>query len=155
MMLAVVPTPDPVRYARTRLHERTSPVTLSDIDVAVLAGQAVGLLDDDVLTEIDPADPTDPYLRRTAAWTVWPMLERHHRTLSIRVLARWTPAQALGVLCRALSEHVSAGTTFWAHTFPVCPGHQHASRIEVVGAEVVLSCPIDGSETARIEPAVG
>ena len=128
-------------------------VTLTDGDVAVLAGQAVGLLDADVRTVIEPADPVDPYRRRSTAWTVWPMLDRH-RTVGVRVESSWTAADALARILDALSRHVADTRTFWAHTFPICPGHEHASDISVRDGEVVLSCPVTGVESERLRPAV-
>jgi hypothetical protein len=45
-------------------------VTLSDGDVAALARQAVDRRDSGLDIRIVPADPTDPYRRASAAWTV-------------------------------------------------------------------------------------
>lgn len=126
---------------------------LSDGDVAILAGQAVGLLDADVPTTIEPADPVDPYLRRTRAWTVWPRFEPH-KTLGIRVQASWTPADALARLLTELANYVGTSRTFWAHTFPICPGHEHASDIGVRGADVVFTCPVTHAEVGRVRPGV-
>jgi hypothetical protein len=129
-------------------------MSLSDGDVAVLASQAVGLLDADVRTVIEPSDPIDPYRRRSSAWTVWPMLDKH-RTLIIRVQASWTPVQALAELLTALSDHIGTTKTFWAHTFPICPGHEHASEIAVDGTDVVFTCPVTKAEVGRVHPEAG
>lgn len=126
---------------------------LSDGDVAILAGQAVGLLDADVTTTIEPADPVDPYQRRTNAWTVWPRFEPH-KTLGIRVRASWTPADALARMITALSQYVGQTSTFWAHTFPICPGHEHASEIAVEDGDVVFTCPVTHGEVGRVHPDV-
>lgn len=130
-----------------------SGMTLTDGDVALLAGQAMGLLDADVATTIEPSDPLDPYRRLSTAWTVWPMFDRH-RTLGIRVIAAWSPAEALARLLVALSQHVSETTNFWAHTFPICPGHEHAATITPSGPDVLFTCQVTGKEVGRVHPEV-
>jgi hypothetical protein len=130
-----------------------SVMPLRESDVATLAGQAVGLLDADVNTVIEPSDPIDPYRRRSTSWTLWPMFDKH-RTLGIRVKASWTPAETLARILSALSAHVAETRTFWAHTFPICPGHEHASEIAVDGADVVFRCPVTSAEVGRVRPDV-
>ncbi|MGI8677815.1 MAG: hypothetical protein ACR2LX_03835 [Jatrophihabitans sp.] len=126
-------------------------MALTDRDVALLVGQAMGLLDADVATTIEPSDPLDPYRRQSTAWTVWPMFDRH-RTLGIRVIAAWSPAETLARLLAALSQHVSETTTFWAHTFPICPGHEHPATITPSGSDVLFTCPVTGGEVRRLHP---
>ena len=126
---------------------------LHDADVAGLAGQAVGLLDADINTVIEPSDPVDPYRRQSTMWTVWPMFDKH-RTLGIRIRAVWSPVEALRVLLAALSTYVGETSTFWAHTFPICPGHEHASDISVDGSDVVFTCPVTHAAVGRVHPDV-
>lgn len=126
---------------------------LHDADVANLTGQAVGLLDADVQTVIEPADPVDPYRRQTRQWTIWPMFDKH-RTLGIQVRAAWSPVEALQAILVALSTYVAETSTFWAHTFPICPGHEHASEIGIDGTDVVFTCPVTRAEVGRVTPDV-
>lgn len=49
-------------------------MALTDGDVAVLARQAVDLLDPGADISIEPADPVDPYRWNAQAWLVWPLL---------------------------------------------------------------------------------
>jgi hypothetical protein len=129
-------------------------MSLSDPEVAVLARQAVDLLDPDVAVDIEPRGQNDPYGFGPAAWTAWPLIDGH-RSFGLGVDARMTPAEALARMIDVLSEYSSESSRFWGTAFPGClPGHVHPSDVDADGDEVVLRCPATHEVVDRIRPAL-
>jgi hypothetical protein len=128
-------------------------MSLTDGDVALLARQAVDLLDPDIEISIEPEDPVDPYRFGHQAWLVQPVLDAHRR-FGARIQSTDSPVAALGLLLEHLAEHSGASELFRGRLFPPCPGHDHPADIEVEDQEVVLRCPDTGEAVARIRPAL-
>lgn len=129
-------------------------MTLSDPEVAVLARQAVDLLDPGLAIDIEPRGGTDPYRFGPAAWTVWPLIDGH-RAFGMGIDARMTPAEALARMIDVLSEYSSESSRFWSAAFPGClPGHRHPSDVDAEADEVVLRCPATREVIDRIRPAL-
>ena len=127
---------------------------LTDPQVAVLARQAVDLLDPDVAIDIAPEPGNDPYARGGGSWLVWPRLD-DHRSFGIYVQGSWTATRALAQLIDGLAENSSESGGFWARPFPPCAsGHRHPSAVEAQADEVVLRCPSTGEIVERIRPAL-
>lgn len=129
---------------------------LEDGDVAILAGQAVDLLAEDIDVQVDPVSSTDPYRwsgQKAGEWFVWPLID-HRRSFSITVTSDMTPTQALAHLIDGLSNDASQSTRFRGIAFPACPGHSHQAEIVAEADEVVLRCPESGDEIRRIRPAL-
>jgi hypothetical protein len=128
-------------------------VALSDPEVAVLARQAVDLLDADVDVRLEPQASHDPYGLGAHAWLVTPVIDRLPH-FGIYVYSGMTPAQALAHLIDGLGENVSEAGRFWGRAFPPCPQHTHPARVEEDGESVVLRCPSTGEIVERIAPAL-
>lgn len=127
---------------------------LTDPQVAVLARQAVDLLDPQVAIEIEPRDGDDPYRFGAGAWVAWPLLDGH-RAFGMGVDAGMTPAEALARMVDILSEYSSESSRFWSAAFPGClSGHRHPSGVEAAEDEVVLRCPATHEVVDRIRPAL-
>ncbi|MEO9138731.1 MAG: hypothetical protein ABI345_06645 [Jatrophihabitans sp.] len=129
---------------------------LEDGDVAILAGQAVDLLAEDIDVRVDPVTSADPYRwggSQAGEWVVWPLVDGH-RSFGIDVTADLTPPQALAHLLEGLSNDASETRRFWGVAFPACPGHPHQAEIAEEADEVVLRCPKSGKEIRRIRPAL-
>ena len=123
-------------------------MSLTDGDVALLARQAVDLLDPESAVHIDPADPVDPYRLGSQSWLV------RTPVAGVYVSAADSAAEVLARLIDQMSEYGSESAPFWGRAFPACPGHRHPAQVAVDGAEVVLRCPQSVHEVARIRPAV-
>ena len=126
-------------------------MSLTDGDVALLARQAVDLLDPDVDVRIEPAPLTDPYRLAPAAWTVRPLLDVRP-TFGIAITAGMTRAGALARLLGGLSDGVAESPRFWARVFPTCGDHPHAASAVADGDEVAIRCPETGEQRARVSP---
>jgi len=129
-------------------------MSLSDGDVAALAGQAVDLLAPGIDIDISPGAGDDPYRYGARTWTVWPKVDGG-RSLGIDINSRMSPTDALAWLIDQLSNDVSESARFWSRPFPACPGHTHPARVAETTAEaVVLRCPETREIVAQIHPAV-
>lgn len=130
-------------------------MALSDPEVAMLARQAVDMLDPDLDIRIDPEASHDPYGLGAHAWLVTPVIDRLPR-FGIHVYSGMTPVQALANLLDGLSENVSESGRFWGRAFPPCPRHTHPAQVEdgANASEVVLRCPSTGEVVDRIAPAL-
>ena len=69
-------------------------MAIRDGDVALLARQAVDLLDPDLDVRIEPDAMSDPYRLARSGWTVHPLLDVRP-TFGIHLVAGMTPAEAL------------------------------------------------------------
>lgn len=128
---------------------------LTDPAVAVLARQAVDLLDPDIDVRIEPEPGADPYRWGAPAWLVWPLIDGPTASFGIWLPADLSPVEALARLLDGLSNDVSETARFWGQPFPTCPGHEHPASVAAAGdAAVVLRCPASGDVVGRIEPAV-
>jgi hypothetical protein len=129
-------------------------MSLTDPEVAVLARQAVDLLDPGVALDIEPRDQNDPYGFGLDAWTAWPLIDGH-RAFGMGVDSSMTPAEALARMIDVLSEYSSESSRFWGAAFPGClPGHAHPSAVDAEADEVVLRCPSTHAVVERIRPAL-
>ncbi len=127
-------------------------MTLTDGDVALLARQAIDLLDPDVDLRIEPAALNDPYRLAQAQWTVWPLLDVRP-TFGIKLRAGMGRAEALARLITGLSDGVAESSRFWARVFPTCGEHPHPAGANAEGdTVVVVRCPETGEERARLVP---
>jgi len=127
---------------------------LTDPQVAVLARQAVDLLDPELAIDIRPTPCSDPYNRAGGSWLVWPRIDGH-RSFGIYVQGSWTPVRALAQLIDGLAENSSESKGFWSRPFPPCAsGHRHPAGVDADTDDVVLRCPDTGDVVERIRPAL-
>lgn len=126
-------------------------MSLTDGDVALLARQAVDLLDPDIEIAIEPEDPVDPYRFGHQAWLVRPVLDDHGR-FAARIQSTDSPVAALALLLEHLADHSGASALFRGRAFPPCPGHDHPADIEVEDDLVLLRCPETDEVVTRLRP---
>jgi len=128
---------------------------LEDGDIAVLARQALNLLDPEAEIDIVPQPSADPYRwgGLAGAWLVWPRLDGRRR-FAIRVTSDLSPAGALAHLIDGLAQNLSDSALFRGADFPPCPGHEHPAELGTDGDDVVLRCPDTADEVGRIRPAL-
>jgi hypothetical protein len=132
----------------------SSGANLTDPQVAVLARQAVDLLDPDIAIYIEPRADNDPYRFGNRAWTAWPLIDGH-RVFGMGVDASMAPAQALARMIDVLSGYSSQSSRFRSRPFPPCvTGHNHRAGVEVDSDEVVFRCPSTHEVVTRIRPAL-
>jgi hypothetical protein len=69
---------------------------------------------------------------------------------SLGVNPEWS---VIGTLAHLIAELSTAcGHRFRGAWFPSCPGHDHAANTDTDEDAVVLRCPQDGHEIARLTP---
>lgn len=129
-------------------------MSLSDGDVAALAGQAVDMLAPGIDIEIEPAAGDDPYRRGRRSWSIWPRIDGR-RSFGISLNNAMSPVEALAHLIDRLGQYAAEQKDAWGKPFPACPGHAHPAQVsESTPEAVVLRCPETREIVAQIRPAV-
>jgi hypothetical protein len=127
-------------------------VTLTDGDVAALAGQAADLVEASLEVRIAPDAGDDPYRWGAHSWTVH--FDSDGRDgVAVWLSAAESPVAALARLIGAL-DGLSETRRFWGRALPACPGHPHPARVDVESGAVVLRCPVSGQTVRRVRPAL-